>query len=134
MQLPNVRRIIPEDFPEESRPVVEKLAGIINQFMQDTVELSRKNIGYDNLNRSLVTIELQVDGTGKPKTVTQINTGLSSYKGAIVLDVQSLSGGDNVISAPYIDFSALSGKSVKINKVFGIEANKKVRITVEFIG
>lgn len=134
MQLPNVSRIIVEDFDKDDREVVSKLAVILNQFMDSVVELTRKNIGFDNLARSLVTIDITVDSTGKPIGVSQINTNLKTYKGKNILDVQSLKAGvANVNSTPYLDCTPQGNGIVRINRFFGIPANVKVRVTIEFI-
>jgi hypothetical protein len=134
MKLSNVRRIIVEDFPEETRSTVEKLAVVLNSFMDETTALSRNNINYDNLNRSLVVLDLQVDPNGTPKGINQINTKLTTYTGKHILEVQSLQGGDNVTSSPYLDCTWQGNGLVRVNKFHGLPANKKLRITIEFIG
>jgi hypothetical protein len=134
MQISNVRRIIVEDYPQDSRATVEKLAVVLNSFMDEVVTLSRGNISYDNLNKSIVIVDLQVDENGKPKGVSQINTQLQTHTGAKIVNVQSLSGGDNVISAPYLDCTYQGNGLVKVNKFHGLPPNKKIRITIEFIG
>jgi hypothetical protein len=133
MQLSNVRRIVVEDFPKDQRQTVEKLATIINSFMEETVALSQKNIDFENLNRSKVMVELTVDASGTPSGVTQINTQLSSYSGNKIIDVQNLVGGANVVSAPYLDCTYLGNGVVRINKIYGLNPGKKSRITFEFI-
>ena len=133
MQLPNVKRIIVEDFPKESRDVVAKLANILNEHMEQVVQLSRKNVGIDNLNRNIVTIDITVDSNGIPQGVSQINTGLTTYGGKHIIDVQSLkSGVDNVTSGPYLDCTPQGSGIVKINRFYGLPANTKVRVKIEF--
>lgn len=133
MQISNVRRIIVEDYPEESRDTVGKLATVINSFMDEVVTLSRNKIDYDNLNRTLIVLDLTVDANGTPKGIGQINTKLSTYSGNKIINVQSLQGGDNVVSAPYLDCTPQGNGLVRINKIYGLPANKKIRISIEFI-
>lgn len=133
MQISNVRRIIVEDYPEESRETVGKIASVLNPFMDEVVELTRKKINFDNLARSLVAIDITVDADGTPKGVTQINTGLSTYSGKTILNVQSLVGGANVVSAPYLDCTYQGNGIVRIIKFYGLPPNKKLRISIEFI-
>lgn len=134
MKISNVRRIIVEDYPEESRATVEKLATVINSFMDEMVTLSRNKIDYDNLNRSLVVLDLQVDANGTPKGINQINTKLTTYSGHKIINVQSLQGGDNVTSTPYLDCTPQGNGLVRVNKFHGLPASKKLRVTIEFIG
>lgn len=134
MKLSNVRRIIVEDYPEEARPTVEKLATVINSFMDEVVSLSRNNVDFDNLDRSLIVLDIEVNADGTPKGIDKINTKLSTYSGNKIINVQSLKGGDNVTSAPYLDCTNLGNGLVKINKFHGLPSSKKIRITIEFIG
>lgn len=135
MQLPNVKRIIVEDFPRDSREIVAKLAGILNEHMEQVVNLSRKNVGIDNLNRAIITIEITVDANGIPQGVNQINTTLNTYSGKNIVDVQSLKAGTvNVTSAPYLDCTPQGGGIVKINRFYGLPANTKLRVKIEFYG
>lgn len=132
-QLSNTRRIIVEDFPEEDRETVGKLATVINAFTDEVVDLTRKKINFDNLARSLVTIDITVDANGMPKGVSQINTTLSSFSGKNIVHVQSLSGGANVVSSPYLDCTYQGNGIVRIVKFYGLPPNKKLRISIEFI-
>ncbi len=135
MQLSNTKRIIVEDFPQDDRETISKLANILNSFMDEVIDLSRKNIGFDNLNRSLVILDTSVDASGKPIGVSQLDTKLKTYKGKNIIDIQALSNGAaNVVSAPYMDCTPQGNGFVKINKIYGIAPNTKVRITIEFIG
>lgn len=135
MQLSNVKRIIVEDFKQEDRDAVAKLATILNSFMDEVTELSRKNINFDNLNRSLVTIDIKVDANGKPQGVSKINTNLKSYRGKNIIDVQTLQSGTvNVVSTPYLDCTPEGNGIVRINRFYGLPVNTKVRVTIEFIG
>lgn len=135
MQLSNVKRIIVEDFSKEDRETISKLAIILNSFMDEVVQLSRKNISFDNLNRTLVTLDIKVDANGKPQGVSKINTNLSTYRGKNIIDVQTLqSGTANVISTPYLDCTPEGNGIVRINRFYGLPVNTKVRVTIEFIG
>jgi hypothetical protein len=135
MILSNVKRIVVEDFKQEDRETVSKLANILNSFMDEVVELSRKNINFENLNRSVVVLDIKVDANGKPMGVSQINTNLRSYRGKNIIDVQNFqSGAANVTSVPYLDCTPQGNGIVKINRFYGLPVNAKVRVTIEFIG
>lgn len=129
----NPRRIIVEDFSDDDKQLVSKLALPLNAFMDSIVSLTNKNIGYDNLNQSKVIIDVVIDDNGLAKGLTQINTGLSSFSGSRIVNVQA-STSPNVISSPYLDCTPLGNGIVKINKFHGLPSNKKLKITIEFIG
>lgn len=134
-QITNVRRIVIEDFSAESRETVSKLASIINNFMEEVTELSRNNIDYENLNRTKIVLDVTVDAQGRPQGINQINTGLSSYSGKIILDAYGVNSTTDVVnSAPYLDCTYLGNGTVRINRILGLPAGKKMRVVVEFIG
>ncbi len=133
-QLTNVRRIVIEDFPSEDRETVGKLASTLNNFMEEVTELSRNSVDYDNLRRTKITFDVVVDASGKPQGITQINTGLSTYSGKLLIDVQGISASDVVISAPWLDCTYQGNGLVRINRILGLPSGKKMRVTVEFIG
>lgn len=132
-QLTNVRRIVVEDFPAESRETVGKLASTLNNFMEEVTELSRNAVDYDNLARTKIVFEVTVDASGRPQGISQINIGLSSYSGKILIDVQGISPADVVLSAPWLDCTHQGNGLVRINRILGLPAGKKMRVTVEFI-
>lgn len=134
MQLSNARRIIVEDFKKEDRETVAKIAEILNPHMEEVVLLSQGNITIENLNRTIVKIDITLDSAGMPQGVNQINTGLKTYNGNKIIDVKSLVGGEAVISAPYMDCTFQGNGLVRVSKITGLPANKKLRITFEFIG
>lgn len=134
MQIDNVRRIVIEDYPKESRETVAKLAEILNSFMDQIVDLSQGKIDFDNLNRTLIFADLSVNADFVPVGVAQINTKLNTYSGVNIVNVQSLSGGPNTVSAPYLDCTYQGNGIVKINKIYGLPVGKKCRVTFEFIG
>lgn len=134
MNLSNVRRIIVEDYKEEDRDTVAKLATVLNSFMDEVINLSRSKIDFDNLNRSLIVLDIQVDANGAPKGIDKINTKLTTYSGNKIINVQSLQGGANVNSSPYLDCTPIGNSLVRINKFHGLPASKKLRISIEFIG
>lgn len=134
MQLSNVRRIIVEDFPKESAETVAKLAEILNSFMDDVVQLSRKNVSYDNLNKSQVFYDVMVDADGVPQSgnnVIKINLG--GYSGKVIQDVQPLQNqSDRVNSAPYLECQYQGNGFVRVSRILGLPANKKFRVVIEF--
>lgn len=133
MQISNTRRIVVEDFDKKDRELVQKIATIYNQFAEEVTELTQGNIGIDNLNRSIVKVDLMVDAAGKAN-VAQINTLTNGYSGHRIIDVQNLSDSTvPVVSAPWLVCSYNGAGAVKVNKFIGLVAGKKLRVVIEFI-
>lgn len=135
MQLDNVRRIVVEDFPKEQRETVEKLADVLNNFMDQVVELSRNQVDYQNLARTKIFYDVVVDAEGRPLANNNvINTQLSSYSGKVILDAYSVNNGaDRVISPVWLECQYQGNGFVRVLRVFGLPVNKKMRVVIEFI-
>ena len=134
-QISNIRRIIVEDYEKDMQPTIERLSNTLNNFMEEVVNLSRGNIDYVNLDRTKIVLDVSVDANSKPINLSQIQTGLSSFSGSIIINVQGVnSSTDVVISTPYLDCTYQGNGLVKINRIFGLPTAKKMRVTIEFIG
>ncbi len=134
MRLSNPKRIIVEDFPKESRETIAKLAGIYNQFQDEVVQAVNGQLDFDNLKRTKVVLNVTLDANGVPQGASQIKTGLTSYSGKNIIDIQNMQGGANVLSSPYLDCTYQGNGIIKVNKFLGLPTGQKLRITIEFIG
>ncbi len=124
-----------EDFPEETRETVDKLASIINPFMDETYRQMNGNINFENLNRQLVTVDVKINSSGTVVNSPQIR-----------MSIRSRLGGTNVISAenlvnsntyptshPFLSWT-VNGNILTITNITGLQANSTYRLTVELIG
>lgn len=130
--LNNPRDINPQDFPEETQQTVEKLAYIINPFMQEVVNLSNKNIGFENLSFNLISISIEVDSSGKPLQVNKMNVGnMTNPKGTIIIDAINLTNAANISNqAPFLYFTSTGTNFVTINKIVGLIPNNKYQLNI----
>lgn len=132
-KLSNVNRIIVEDYPNEDRATVTKLATTLNLFMEETVNAINGNIDYDNLRRQLVTFEVILDSTGKPIVTTRFSTN-GQVKGKNVVDVVNVTNSAVYpTQQPWVTTSALSTSIYEVKHISGLQANQKYRITLEII-
>lgn len=124
-----------EDFESDDRALVQKLAFALNPFLEQISTIFNKNIDFDNLNREVLYITLEVDSAGIPKTQTVIKSSLKSrVKGFNVIKTDNLTNdGTFPTSGVQISFTS-SGSLITINHVAGIPANKRYTLTVESIG
>lgn len=130
-RLTNVQRIIIEDFQEDDRDTVSKLAGILNYFMTQTTDIVNGRLDYDNINKQIVTVEVTVDASGKPIQTTNF-TSQAGLVGGTVLRAQNLT--NSVVfplGQPFISFSPVQSTLYKINNITGLQPNNKYRLTYE---
>lgn len=130
-RLSNVRRIIAEDFPEESQETISRLGGIINYFMEEVVQLSNGNVDFENLEQQLLTFEAQVDSDGSPVINDKILTEKINPNGLQVVKAQNLT--NNAIyptGQPFISFTPSGDGFLTINNITGLPEGNKFFLTV----
>ena len=115
MKLQSVR-IKTNDFPKDQREFVDALGGILNPFIDKLVIGFNKNFTVDdNLPFEFKTIDVVVDGTGKPsvfltpttlaaQTLT-VQTNLKNFKGFICINATDLSGTTTPSHTPFVSFT-----------------------------
>lgn len=131
MNLSNFKRIIVEDLPKESQELGNKLAYILNPTLEQLEQAFNKNIGIDNLNQQVKSIDVTVGGTGAPTNTTQFKSELKSQaKGIICIRAQNRTNGNLVpTSTPFISFSENEGL-ITITNISGLQASNKYDLTL----
>lgn len=132
---PAIRRIVPENFPEEFQAVADIIGASLNQFQQEVIQVLDHGVDYDNLRRELITVDVRIDGSGMVINRPSIRSTLTSkIRGAIVINSVNL---DNPsiypLQTPFISFT-LRGNIIDILNVTGLQNNSQYRLTVELIG
>lgn len=137
MKLDNVKRIVVEDFSKTNRSDIEKLGFIINNIFEQLQQILTKNVTIaDNLNESLIDIDVSVDALGNPMLRTQFKYNLKGpCRGTQVIFATNL---DNFttypVSQPFISFQQLDGGLIQVKNITGLQANNKYRLTVRVTG
>jgi hypothetical protein len=91
MKLNNFKRLIVEEFPQETQPTVEKLSFALNPFLEQVVNAFNKNIDFDNLNQEVIEFTVTVDANGRPTTQTELRSSLrTKVRGYIVIRAKIL--------------------------------------------
>ena len=134
-RLDNVKRIILEDFDDEHKDTVGKLATILNYFMENVVSTVNGELDYDNLKRQLVVIEIITDFAGNPINGTNRFSAQSGAKGALVVSARGANNTSTLpVASPFIAFDPTQEPGIYvIKKAFGLLANTKYRLLVELI-
>lgn len=129
-KLNNVQRIRPEDFNEDYSQLVAQLGDILNEFMQQVVDLSDKNVDFENLNQNLIQFDITVDASGNPLSTNQINVGKTAPNGMNIIYAQNLTSSQVYVnSQPFISYVRQGNGLVTVKNIAGLPANNKFRLT-----
>jgi len=120
-KVPDIKRISIEDFPQEYKPLVEKLAFPLNSFMEQIRNLFDKNIDFSNLNQELITLKVQTNENSKPLSNLTFKSALrNKVRGIVVLSANITSSNNTFPSqAPFISFSQ-NLSTVTISNISGL--------------
>ena len=131
MKLNNPRSIRAEDFEEELQQPMGQVGGIINPFMQEVVELADGRIDFENMVFEIKTVEFQVDSNGIPQLNNKIRTSVPRPRGTQVINDLNLTNTNSyVTSAPYMSTSTAGSGILQVNRITGLTAGDKYRLTV----
>ena len=125
------QRIKPEDYTEDSREDIARLAGILNSFMEEVYTALNKNLDItDNLNSSILTFRVAVNGGNTPTTKISLKPTLkTNIRGVLVMSAS----GANVLASPFITWSQNNGVLI-INQIFGLTPGIDYTLTILVIG
>lgn len=130
-KLSDIRRIIVEDFQEEDQDMASKISGSYNEFADELFQVINGQLDFDNLNRSKIIYEVQVDANGAPKNNPLVNSSLASVSGVNIIKCDSLEN-KKLKSAPFLQFTYQGNGLLKVDYILGLEAGR-YRIVLEII-
>lgn len=129
---PSIRRIKKEDFPPDNQQLIDKLGYILNPFMDEVINLFKKNIDYTNLKQSLFTTSIKTDSTGKVIGNPSVKTSFNPQGLLCINVINNKNPSEIFTSAPFITFSITGTGIIEILHVSGLSANSDYLI--KFIG
>lgn len=133
-KLQGFKRIQTEDFPKEYQSVIDRLGYSINVFAEQVLDAFNKKISYDNLNRSYISLNVDVSVLGVPNDELIIKIPTSGFIGFNCVSAENLDDDTGVIGCPFITYVRLSNGSIRVTNIVGLPANKNFRLTVEILG
>ena len=77
-KVPDLKRITVEDFSPDDRPLVKKLAFVINSFHEQVRNALNQNINFDNLAQEVKTLSFSTDITGQPLNQLTFQSNLAN--------------------------------------------------------
>lgn len=132
-KLANLKRILKEDFNKEDQDTIDKLAFVLNPFLEQISNAFNKNINIDNLSREISIINVQ-NALGVLNTSVQLKTNLNSkIVGITVIRADNLT--DPTLyptQTPFVSWT-LNGKIITVLNVTGIQDDNKYQLTLEVI-
>lgn len=132
-KLDNVKRIVKEDYDPEFHGLIDKLAYVLNAFMEQTTTQMNGNLDFDNLKQDVVTYRVTVDSSGVPTTNNLLRTGITNPRGFRIIRAVSVENPTTVFptAQPFITSSpGTGGQVVKILHIAGLQANVSFNLTV----
>lgn len=133
LQIPKKVRI--EDFKDEERDMIGKLAFIINNTFDDLYNIINGRIDFSNLNRQLVDVNVIIDSTGKLVSAPQIKTTvMGRVRGLNVIAASGVIANKAVfpITAPFVSFTT-NANLLTISNISGLQNSSQYTITLELI-
>lgn len=133
-QIDNVRRLIKEDFDKEYHQLIDRLAYVVNTFMEQVTQQVNGNLDFTNLNQDIIKVKLSLDSAGLPKNNQKLRTNLINPKGLLVVKARNLT--DNAVfptTAPFISFTSV-GTVITVQKITGLQADNEYELTIMIIG
>lgn len=129
------KKIRVEDFDAEQQELIRGIGFVINPFMDEVYLILTNNIDFNNLNRELVEIDLNIDSSGNLINLPQIkNKVISKVRGINILKATNLVNPTIYpSSSPFLSWS-VNGDILNILNVTGLQNSSQYRLLVELVG
>ena len=135
MRLPEAKRIVIEDLPDELQQPMSNVALILNPFIEQVTQILNGNVGRDNLTSKIVKFNVKTDANANIVGQLDLSTGLNSSPiGLSIINFQmtdNTSQIPNITQPPMILFQPLSNSVIRITKILNLKENSKYTITIE---
>lgn len=133
LQIPKKVRI--EDFKDDEREMIGKIAFIINNTFDDLYNIINGRIDFSNLNRQLVDVNVIIDSAGKLASAPQIKTTvMGRVRGLNVIAASGSIANKQVfpVSAPFVNFTT-NANLLTISNISGLQNSSQYTLTLELI-
>lgn len=128
---PDLKRIVKEDFPEEYRGLIEKIAFPINSFHEQVRNLFNKNIDFTNLNQEIKVLTFTTNENKKPINTLSFNSGLSTrVQGMQVVRIVITSSNTSFAETMPVISWTQNDKLVTINNISNLLPETAYSLTV----
>jgi hypothetical protein len=132
MQVSFLRRLVKEDFPQQYKELVGKVAQVTNPAMEQISLALQKNLTWtDNMAAQVVNIQVTVDSTGAPINPLSFASTLGSNINHLQITRAVAVGNSSIFptSAPFASFTQ-QGNNIVISNVTGLPASTPFALTL----
>lgn len=135
MKLKQPNRLRTEDVPEESRPLMEKIAPGINDLQDDLVRILNGNVDFENLNRQKVQFDVQTDGSSNIIAAIPVKLSLRSKPyGVNIVRLENVNNPGTYPSYLPLIIFGFNESILTISSIKGLTPSAKYRFYLEIIG
>ena len=135
MRLPEAKRIVIEDLPDDLQQPMSNVALILNPFIEQVTQILNGNVGIDNLISKIVKFNVKTDANANIVGQVDLSTGLNtSPLGVNIINFQMTDNPaqiPNITQTPMIIFQPISSTVIRITKILNLKENSKYTITIE---
>lgn len=130
-RVPDLKRVTVEDFRSEDRPLVKKLAFIINSFHEQVRSALNKNIDFENLNQEVRTLSFTTGEDGQPLNTLSFRSNMNSRVQGMLTVRTVITSNNTAFQAqkPEISWSQ-DGNLVTLTFIGGLAANTGYQLTI----
>jgi hypothetical protein len=130
-RIPDLKRITVEDFKAEDRPLVQKLAFVINSFHEQVRNILNANVDFDNLNQEIKNLRFTTGENGQPLNRLSFRTNLNGRVNGVLIIRTNITSNNTLQQQvmPIINFSQ-DGESVNVTSIGGLIPNTGYELTL----
>jgi hypothetical protein len=139
MQPPNIKRLKSEDFPEEQRELVDRIAGSLNDFVEQTIFLLTKRVDFKNLNQTIASVNITSGSTnttdGSIRSPVTIKTDINGrIVGTVLINLVNKTNPIALpTNQPFVSYT-INQNLITIQKVYGLNNTSEYTLTLLIIG
>lgn len=137
MKLSSYRRLYDQDFDPEYKKLIEQLGIIVNTSFEELYDaLGNKLTFSENLNATIMEVNVTVDDSGKPRNTTQfkLRSGQTTFEGIFVIAARG-SKDPSIIPSGGIFISAIkNNNNIIIENIKGLQVDIPYTIKVVALG
>lgn len=134
-KVPELRRIVTEEFKEDQRELIDKLGVVLNLFMQQTIDALNGNLDSVNIKQEYKDITVAVNSSGIPIQDTIMKSNIKGrVQGMEVVRAENLTNpGTFPTGGIFITWTVVN-TLIRVQHITGLQANQQYTLRVKLIG